>query len=179
MVSISVAKPGSGQPLVSPIFTPECTRIKLKPGTSSSVSTYFSLSNGSFHGNLLLGRLRGFTQLHVAYVAFGDFIPYILTSDVTKIENNRIYVIVARESGIHVKYLQPEDQRVLCIPANLDEFEPYHLEADDIREIWGARVKVTSRIVDQLAGSSGNTDKKLRSLEEFLKGKFPDLIVTE
>ncbi|WP_148270285.1 hypothetical protein [Haliscomenobacter hydrossis] len=86
---------------------------------------------------------------------------------------------MARESGIHVKYLQPEDQRVLCIPANLDEFEPYHLEADDIREIWGARVKVTSRIVDQLAGSSGNTDKKLRSLEEFLKGKFPDLIVTE
>lgn len=109
----------------------------------------------------------------------GEFISCIPVSDVTKIEENRIYVIVARESGIHVKYLQLEDQRILCIPANRDEFEPYYLDADDIREIWEARVKVTSRIVDQLAGSSGNTDKKLRSLEEFLKGKFPDLIVTE
>jgi transcriptional regulator with XRE-family HTH domain len=109
----------------------------------------------------------------------GEFVSCIPVADVTKIENNRIYAIVGRESGIHVKYLQPEDQRVLCIPANRDEFEPYYLEADDIREIWEARVKVTSRIVDQLAGSSGNTDKKLRSLEEFLKGKFPDLIVTE
>ena len=109
----------------------------------------------------------------------GEFVSCIPVADVTKIENNRIYVVVARESGIHVKYLQPEDQRILCIPANRDEFEPYYLDADDIREIWEARVKVTSRIVDQLAGSSGNTDKKLRSLEEFLKGKFPDLIVTE
>ena len=109
----------------------------------------------------------------------GEFISCIQVADVTKIENNRIYVIVGRESGIHVRYLQPEDQRVLCIPANRDEFEPYYLEADDIREIWEARVKVTARIVDQLAGTSGNTEKKLRSLEEFLKGKFPDLIVTE
>ncbi len=43
----------------------------------------------------------------------GEFISCIPVSDVTKIEENRIYVVVARESGIHVKYLQLEDQRIL------------------------------------------------------------------
>lgn len=43
----------------------------------------------------------------------GEFISCIPVANVTKIEKKRMYAVVGRQLGSHVKYLQLEEQR-LC-----------------------------------------------------------------
>lgn len=104
----------------------------------------------------------------------GEYVACVASS-LSEIQSGRVYVIVS--DRINIAYVQVEKDRVLCTPANRDEFEPYRIPNSAIREIWEAKAKVTDRITDPFAG--GYNPKRLIDLEEFLKGKFPDLIVTE
>ena len=104
----------------------------------------------------------------------GEYVACVASS-LAEIESGRVYVIVS--DRIQIAHVQIEKDRILCTPGNRDEFEPYRIPNNEIREIWEAKAKVTDRITDPFAG--GYNPKRLVDLEEFLKGKFPDLIVTE
>lgn len=57
-------------------------------------------------GDGIRGALRVFDNSVSPELRVGEFISCIVAFDVTKIENSRIYVMVACESGIYVKYWQ-------------------------------------------------------------------------
>lgn len=104
----------------------------------------------------------------------GEYVACVASS-LAEIQSGRVYVIVS--DWIQIAHVQAEKDRILCTPGNRDEFAPYRIPNNEIREIWEAKAKVTDRITDPFAG--GYNPKRLIDLEEFLKGKFPDLIVTE
>jgi phage repressor protein C with HTH and peptisase S24 domain len=63
------------------------------------------------------------------------------------IKNGQIYVIVTNQDVV-LKRLSNHlrSQKVIeCISDN-DEYHPYPIDAEDIREIWKARVKITSHL---------------------------------
>lgn len=104
----------------------------------------------------------------------GDYVA-CTASSVKEVQTGRVYVIVSEQ--IQMGYVQVEQDRLVCIPNNKEEFQPYRIPNSAIREVWEARAKVTDRILDPLAG--GYSPSRLRNLEDFLKGKFPDLIIAE
>lgn len=89
-----------------------------------------------------------------------------------EIQSGRVYVIVSDQ--IQISYAQVEKDRVLCIPENKEEYKPYYVPVAKIREVWEAKMKISPKVTDPLAG--GYHPSRLRNLEEFLKGKFPDMI---
>lgn len=94
-----------------------------------------------------------------------------------EVKAGQIYAIVMPQSltdayPVKITYAQPEQGRVLCIPANRDEFVPYHIRNEDIREVWEAKIRLTAQITDPRM-LAGNIEHRLKVLEEFFRDKFP------
>ena len=104
----------------------------------------------------------------------GDYVA-CTASSVKEVQTGRVYVIVSEQ--IQIGYVQVEQDRLVYIPNNRDEFQPYRIPNSAIREVWEARAKITDRVLDPLAG--GYSPSRLRELENFLMGKFPDFIIAE
>ncbi len=103
----------------------------------------------------------------------GDFVACI-PSSLGEIKTGQIYVIVSNQ--INMGYFQSEQDRVLCIPGNKEEFEPFHIPANDIREVWEARVRLTNQISDPRL-LYGNVERRMKVIEEFFKDKFSDIVL--
>lgn len=111
-------------------------------------------------------------------LAPGEYVA-CTASSLAEVQSGHVYVIVTSASlsdrgQIHIGYAQVEKDRVLCIPENKEEFDPYHIPVAKIREVWEAKMKISPKVTDPLAG--GYHPSRLRNLEEFLRGKFPDMV---
>ena len=101
----------------------------------------------------------------------GEYVACAACS-LSEVQSGHVYVIVSDQ--IQISYAQVEKDRVLCIPENKEEYKPYYVPVTKIREVWEAKMKISPKVTDPLAG--GYHPSRLRNLEEFLKGKFPDMI---
>lgn len=98
-----------------------------------------------------------------------------------EVKAGQIYAIVMPQSltdayPVKITYAQPEQGRVLCIPANRDEYVPYHIRNEEIREVWEAKIRLTAQITDPRM-LAGNIEHRVKVLEEFFRDKFPDEVL--
>lgn len=103
----------------------------------------------------------------------GDFVACVARK-VTEMQAGTIYAIITNQ--IHICPIQLEHERVLCMPANREEFDSYYINTTDIKEVWEVKVRLTDQITDprQLYG---NVERKMKVIEEFFKNKFPEIIL--
>jgi len=103
----------------------------------------------------------------------GDFVASVARK-VTDMQAGTIYAIITNQ--IHICPVQLEHERVLCMPANREEFDSYYINTAEIKEVWEVKVRLTDQITDprQLYG---NVERKMKVIEEFFKDKFPEIIL--
>jgi transcriptional regulator with XRE-family HTH domain len=78
-------------------------------------------------------------------IAPGDYVSGKRLASGADLINGGIYVLVTRTQGIHLKHVTWVGQ-YLCTPAN-GKYEPYHLEVDEVREIWDVRLRITRNVL--------------------------------
>ena len=63
------------------------------------------------------------------------------------IKNDQIYIVVTKQDVVlkRITNLLKTSKTLQCVSDN-NEFHPYDVEAEDIREIWKARIKITAHI---------------------------------
>lgn len=106
----------------------------------------------------------------------GDFVA-CTPSSLAEVKAGQIYAIVIAQSltdayPVKITYAQPEKGRVLCIPANKEEFRAYHLDEKEIQEVWEAKIRLTAQITDPRM-LAGNLEQRMKVLEDFFRDKFP------
>lgn len=110
----------------------------------------------------------------------GDYVACTPCS-LPEVKAGQIYAIVVANSEtdanpVKITYAQVEHNRVLCIPANNAEFTSYHIQTEDISEVWEAKVRLTTKMTDPRM-LAGNIEHRLKVLEEFFKEKFPNIVI--
>lgn len=76
----------------------------------------------------------------------GDWVSGHRVASAQHMIGGNIYVLVTRSSGIHIKHAWLRGSRVYCQPANYTQ-EPYYIDAEDLVEIWDAKVRVTRNLL--------------------------------
>jgi len=77
----------------------------------------------------------------------GDWVSCTPITDQKEVVDGRIYVVVTNTQGITVKYIQPVLEGLFVIPENKDQYKPYLIEYDEVREIWEVKVRLTGFLV--------------------------------
>jgi len=103
----------------------------------------------------------------------GDFVACTPCS-LPEIKTGQIYVVVSDQ--ISIGYFQHEQDRVLCIPANKEEFDPFRIQADEVREVWEAQMRLTPQISDPRL-VYGNMERRMKVIEEFFRDKFSGIVL--
>lgn len=101
----------------------------------------------------------------------GDYIVCRRVESLAAIKDKSIYVVISSQSGISAKYLRLEVDGIMLIPANQDEFRPVLHPSDDIKEIWEAQVRITSKFMSPTMLIDRH---RLGDIEAFLSKNFPD-----
>lgn len=76
----------------------------------------------------------------------GDWISGNRVNSLAEMMGGNIYILVTRSQGIHIKHSWPRGSRIYCQPSNYQQ-EGYYLDADDVLEIWDAKVRVTRNLL--------------------------------
>jgi phage repressor protein C with HTH and peptisase S24 domain len=99
----------------------------------------------------------------------GDWVCGKLVDDPVEIKQNQVYVIVGKEEGITVKYIQVLSDRLRCVAENT-AYQATEIPLENVMEIWQVVVRVTRHL------DGGKTDPELIAkvgrIEAFLKENF-------
>ena len=94
-----------------------------------------------------------------------------------EVKTGQIYAIVVGGSltdahPVKITYAHVEHGRVQCIPANGKEFTTYYLDAEEVKEVWRAEIRLTRNLSDPR--QAWDMEQRLAAVEEWIRFKFPD-----
>lgn len=106
----------------------------------------------------------------------GDYVVCTPCS-LAEVKTGQIYAIVVGGSltdahPVKITYAQVEHERVQCIPANGKEFTTYYLDAEEVKEVWQAEIRLTRNLSDPR--QAWDMEQRLAAVEEWIRFKFPD-----
>jgi len=146
------AQAGYGRLLDDPVFIQDLPSYTLPdPQFKSGTYRSFEIAGSSMEPNFRSGD-----------IVIASFIEPRYWEQAVK--NDQIYIVVTKQDVVlkRLTNLLKANRLLECVSDN-PEFHPYQIEAEDIREIWKARVKITAHI-DQHA-----SDDAARSISEQLQ----------
>ncbi len=104
----------------------------------------------------------------------GDYVVGVPV-EIDQVSTSDIYILVSRETGVTIKYLQRLGENYRCKPAN-PAYDHTIVPLEDVGELWRVHLRITPHL--QPPRITGATDDiaqaKLRKIEAWLKGKFED-----
>lgn len=104
----------------------------------------------------------------------GDYVVSVRVEDFKDIKNDRIYIVVCRLSSIYIKYTKIKGSQMLLISENSDRFATEAVHLSDIKEVWEARIKITTNFDPVMSKEEQNRQGlRITSIEQFLSQKFP------
>lgn len=106
----------------------------------------------------------------------GDYVVCTPCS-LAEVKTGQIYAIVVGGSltdahPVKITYAQVEHGRVQCIPANGKEFTTYYLDAEEVKEVWQAEIRLTRNLSDPR--QAWDMEQRLAAVEEWIRFKFPE-----
>jgi transcriptional regulator with XRE-family HTH domain len=104
----------------------------------------------------------------------GSIIVGERVEDVNDVRANNTYIVVSKNEGIAYKRIMKNNRykNKLTLISDNPQFEPYHVNPDDILEIWKAQMVITKANtqqrwdVNQLAGLVSNLQEQVSSLKK-------------
>lgn len=105
-------------------------------------------------------------------IVFGEYVEKL-----PEVKNGKLYVLVTENDGIVFKRVFMNDDKLLLVSDNR-EYEPYSLNAADIKEIWAVKaffstrfpdMDATSFSADQLAASVLELQEEIKQLKKTKK----------
>lgn len=106
----------------------------------------------------------------------GDYVV-CTPGSMAELKPGRIYAIVRVQSytdahPVKITYAQLEHRQVLCMPVNKKEFTSYHLNEQEVKEVWVAEMRITRSLGDEW--KNWDLEYRLAVLEDIITSKFPD-----
>lgn len=123
------------------------------------------------HATYRAFEIKGDSMLPVqsGAIVFGEYVEKL--SDV---KNGKLYILVTENDGIVFKRVFMNDDKLLLVSDNR-EYDPYSIDASDIKEIWAVKaffstkfpdMDATSFSADQLAASVLSLQEEIKQLKK-------------
>lgn len=102
-------------------------------------------------------------------IVFGEYVEKL-----SEVKNGKLYILVTENDGIVFKRVFMSDDKLLLVSDNR-QYEPYSIDAADIKEIWAVKaffstkfpdMDATSFSADQLAASVLSLQEEIKQLKK-------------
>ncbi len=94
-------------------------------------------------------------------IIFGEYLE-----DISAIRNGRLYIVVTKNDGIVFKRIFnfSEDNGKLLLISDNRQYQPYHVEAEDVLEMWAAKAFFSNHFPDPQNITSATSDYMAHSI---------------
>jgi phage repressor protein C with HTH and peptisase S24 domain len=126
------------------------------------------------HATYRAFEIKGDSMLPVqsGAIVFGEYVEKL-----SEVKNGKLYILVTENDGIVFKRVFMSDDKLLLVSDNR-EYDPYSVDASDIKEIWAVKaffstkfpdMDATSFSADQLAASVLSLQEEIKQLKKSKK----------